>query len=49
MQNGIYYYVLEEKVKLKNKYITKNIRYLGSAKKILLDLEELDLLRQRKS
>lgn len=48
MQNGIYYYILEEKRKLQNKNITKNIRYLGSAKKVLSDLKELDLLRQRK-
>lgn len=49
MQNGKNYYIIEDRVKLKKKYITKNIRYLGSIKRILSDLEELDLLRRRKS
>ena len=40
------YYILEDRVKVKGKYVTKNIRYLGTAKKILMDLEELDKLRK---
>lgn len=36
------YYVLEDRVKVKGKYITKNIRYIGTAQKLLSDLKELD-------
>lgn len=43
MQNGKQrYYVIEDKVKQKGGYITKNIRYIGTAKKLLEDLQELD-------
>lgn len=42
------YYVLEDRIKIKEKYITKNIRYLGTAQKILNDLKELDKRRQNK-
>ena len=42
------YYVLEDRVKVGEKYITKNIRYLGTAEKLLNDLLELDHLRKRK-
>lgn len=41
------YYVLEDRIKINGKYTTKNIRYLGTAKRILQDLEELDKLRKR--
>jgi hypothetical protein len=40
------YYVLEDRIKIKKKYITKNIRYLGTAEKILKDLQELDHFRK---
>lgn len=43
------YYVLEDKIKVDGRIVTKNIRYLGTAKKILWDLQELDLLRRKKS
>lgn len=39
------YYVIEDRVKVKGKYITKNIRYIGTAKKLLQDLKELDKYR----
>ena len=39
------YYVLEDRIKVNGKLITKNIRYLGTAKKILSDFEELDKRR----
>ena len=47
MQNGEKkYYIIEDRVKIKGKYITKNIRYLGTAEKLLRDLEELDKLQK---
>jgi hypothetical protein len=47
MQNGKSYYVLEDRVKVKGKYLTRNIRYLGTAGKLLADLIELDELRRK--
>lgn len=45
MQNGERkYYIIEDRVKINGKYITKNIKYLGTAEKLLKDLEELDKL-----
>lgn len=41
------YYVLEARIKVKGKLITKNIRYLGTAEKLLSDLKELDELRKK--
>ena len=41
------YYVLEGRIKVDGRYITKNIRYLGTAEKILDDLQELDKLRKQ--
>ena len=41
------YYVIEDRIKENNKLKTKNIRYLGSAKKILEDLKELDKFRKK--
>lgn len=43
------YYVIEDRVKIKGKYVTKNIRYLGTAEKVLLDLQELDKRKKKKS
>ena len=43
------YYVLEDRIKVNGKLVTKNIRYLGTAKRILRDLQELDELRKKKS
>ena len=43
------YYILEDRIKEKKEYITKNIRYLGTAQKILQDLQKLDKLKQKKS
>lgn len=43
------YYVIEDRVKVKGRYITKNIRYLGKAEKVLLDLQQLDKLKKKKS
>jgi len=43
------YYIIEDKLKKKGKYITINIRYLGTTKKLLADLKELDSLRKEKS
>ena len=43
------YYIIEDKIKKKGKYITINIRYLGTTKKLLADLKELDSLRKEKS
>ena len=42
------YYVLEDRIKINGKLVTKNIRYLGTAKRILSDLEELDKLRNQR-
>ena len=39
------YYIIEDRVKINGRYITKNIRYLGTAEKILENLQELDPLR----
>lgn len=47
MQGGKTYYIIEDKVKENGKTKTKNLRYLGSANKILEDLKELDELRKR--
>ena len=41
------YYVLEDRIKVNGKLITKNIRYLGTAKKILADLKELDEFKNK--
>lgn len=43
------YYVLEDRIKVDGRTVTKNIRYLGTAKKILRDFQELDKLRDKKS
>lgn len=40
------YYVIEDRVKVKGKYITKNVRYIGTAQKLLNDLKELDKYRR---
>lgn len=39
------YYIIEDRIKIKGKYITKNIRYIGTAQKLMNDLEELDKYR----
>ena len=41
------YYVIEDRIKIEGKLKTKNIRYLGTAKKLLWDLEELDKLKNK--
>jgi len=41
------YYVIEDRIKIDGKLVTKNIKYLGTAKKLLSDLEELDKLRKK--
>lgn len=41
------YYVLEDRIKVNGKLVTKNIRYLGTAKKLLQDLKELDEFRKK--
>lgn len=41
------YYILEDRIKEKEAYVTKNIRYLGTAQKILTDLQELDKLQKK--
>lgn len=43
------YYIIEDRVKIKGRYVTKNIRYLGTAEKVLLDLQELDKFKKKKS
>lgn len=45
MQNGKKYYIIEDRIKIKGKYLTVNVRYLGTTKKLLTDLKELDKLR----
>ncbi len=47
MQNGKKYYIIEDRIKIKAKYVTINVRYLGTTKKLLLDLKELDKLRKK--
>ena len=42
------YYILEDRVKKAGKYLTINIRYIGTAKKLLEDLKELDKYRRKK-
>ena len=39
------YYIIEDRIKINGKLITKNIRYLGTARKLLSDLAELDTFR----
>lgn len=41
------YYIIEDRIKVNGKLITKNIRYLGTAKKLLSDLVKLDKLRNK--
>lgn len=43
------YYVIEDRIKIGGRYVTKNIRYLGTAEKVLRDLQELDKLKKKKS
>ena len=43
------YYILEDRIKENKKYTTKNIRYLGTAQKLLDDLKELDKHREQKA
>ena len=40
------YYVIEDRVKVNGKYVTKNVRYIGTAQKLLNDLKELDKQRR---
>jgi hypothetical protein len=40
------YYVLEDRKKVDEKYLTKNVRYIGTAEKLLRDLIELDKYRE---
>ncbi len=47
MKDRNQYYIIEDKIKVGDKYKTKNIRYLGTAKKLLKDLEELDKIREK--
>lgn len=42
------YYVIEDRIIKNKRYITKNIRYIGTAKRLLLDLNELDRHRLQK-
>lgn len=46
-QSGKKYYVIEDRIKEKGKYITKNIRYIGTAQKLLSDLKELGEYRRK--
>lgn len=48
MPNGKKYYVMEDRVKEKGVYITRNIRYIGTANRLLGDLRELDKYRKKK-
>ena len=41
-----HYYVIEGKVYENGKYVTKNVKYLGTAEKVLKNLEELAKLRK---
>ena len=41
------YYVIEDRINVNGKLITKNIRYLGTAKKVLIDLNDLDKFRNK--
>lgn len=41
------YYIIEDRIKVKGKYITKNLRYIGTAQKLLGDLKELDKYRRQ--
>lgn len=41
------YYVLEDRIKVNGRLITKNIRYLGTAEKLLSNLKELDKYRNK--
>jgi len=40
------YYVIEDRIKVKDRYVTKNVRYIGTAQKLLSDLKELDRYRR---
>jgi len=48
MPNGRKYYIMEERVKERGVYITRNIRYIGTANRLLSDLIELDKYRKKK-
>jgi hypothetical protein len=41
------YYIIEDRIKEKGKYITRNIRYIGTAEKLLEELQELDKYRRK--
>lgn len=41
------YYVIEDRIKVGKKLVTKNIRYLGTAERLLKNLEELDELKKK--
>lgn len=45
-KGGKRYYIIEDRIKKKGKYKTVNVRYLGTAKRLLADLKELDILRE---
>ncbi len=42
------YYIIEDRVRINGRYVTKNIRYLGTAEKVLRDLQESDKLKKKK-
>jgi hypothetical protein len=48
MPNGRKYYIIEDRVKVKGAYVTQNVRYLGTANRLLSDLKELDKYKGRK-
>lgn len=43
-----HYYVIEDRVKKNGKYLTINVRYLGTAKRLLNQLRQLDQLKRKK-
>ena len=41
------YYIIEDRTKVKGKYKTVNLKYIGTAKKLLADLKKLDELKNK--
>lgn len=42
------YYIIEDRIKKNGKYLTINVRYLGTAKRLLTQLRQLDQLKRKK-
>ena len=41
------YYIIEDRIKKEGKYLTVNVRYLGTAKRLLNQLRQLDEIKHK--